>query len=276
MIGNAPPIIDTHAHLDDAAFDRDRDQVVADLRAAGVRHVLNIGYHPDSWETSRILRERYPEVNFALGIHPQQADIFSPDIDAALIDAVHRLQPLAMGETGFDFFRSRPDFVTQQHAFRRQIAIAAEENLPLIIHQRNAADELMEELDRWPELASIVLHSFDGNKRLTDWSIERGCYVGVGGLATRPASVGLRELLPRVPLERILLETDSPYLVPPRAATRRNTPANLPRIASLVAPLWNVPVGDFCRITTANAAALFDFDVKGDDDPNSVPEREPG
>ncbi|MGH2617272.1 MAG: TatD family hydrolase, partial [Thermomicrobiales bacterium] len=115
------------------------------------------------------------------------------------------------------------------------------------------------ELDRWQDLAPIVLHSFDGNRRLADWAIERRCYIGVGGLATKKAAAGLRELLKSMPTDRLLLETDSPYLAPPGTETRRNSPANLPLIAETLAPLWDLTGEDLCWTTTRNAESLFDF-----------------
>jgi TatD DNase family protein len=115
----------------------------------------------------------------------------------------------------------------------------------------------MTELDRWPGLAPIVLHSFDGTQRLADWAKERGCFVGIGGLATRRSSEPLRERLMRITTDRLLLETDSPYLAPPGSANRRNAPTNLPRIAAALAPLWNLSGEELCWLTSLNAVGLF-------------------
>jgi TatD DNase family protein len=255
----AGSIVDTHAHLDDAAFDQDRDGVITEARRAGVSRIINIGYQPESWEASRRLRDQQDGIEIAIGLHPHLADNFDADLDRALTTAIRDLRPLAVGEAGFDFFRASPPVELQKRAFRRQIEIAIQENIPLIIHQREACEALAVELDRWPELASIVLHSFDGNQGLTEWAIERGCYVGIGGLATRPRFAELRDLLKRVPVERLLLETDSPFLTPPTAPTRRNSPANLPLIAGLLAPLWNITTKELCWQTSRNASSLFGF-----------------
>jgi TatD DNase family protein len=252
-----PPIVDTHTHLDDPAFDADRDTVIEESRAAGVRHFVNIGYAPDRWESSQGLQERHPDINFALGLHPQLADRYDRSLHRDLMRAIELLTPVALGETGFDFSRPAPSVEAQKRAFRRQLEIAASERLPTIIHQRDASDALISELDRWPDLAPIVLHSFDGTQRLADWAKERGCFVGVGGLATRRSSTLLRDLLVRIPVDRLLLETDSPYLAPPGSASRRNLPANLPGIATVLAPLWNVSGEELCRLTSTNAVGLF-------------------
>ena len=251
------PIVDTHTHLDDGAFLADQDDVLQESRAAGVRRFINIGYAPESWESSRALRDRHPDIDIALGLHPQQASQFGPVLARDLSRAIRDLGAVAVGEIGFDFARSEPDLSEQERAFRGQLEIAVTERLPTIIHQREASDALIAELDRWPNLAPIVLHSFDGTHRLVDWALERGCYIGIGGLATRRGSTLLRELLAKLPVDRLLLETDAPYLAPPGTASRRNTPANLPAIAAILAPLWHLSGEELCWATSMNAVALF-------------------
>jgi len=252
-----PSIVDTHTHLDDAAFDADRESVIEASRVAGVRHFVNIGYAPDRWESSRALRERHPDIDVALGLHPQLAAQFNTALIRELERAIEDLAPVAVGEIGFDFSRNASSFEEQERAFRGQLAIAAATGLPTVIHQRDASDALITELENWPNLAPIVLHSFDGTQRLADWAREHGCFVGIGGLATRRSSERLRELLARVPVNRLLLETDSPYLAPPGSANRRNTPASLPAIAAILGPLWNLSGEELCRLTSSNAAGLF-------------------
>jgi TatD DNase family protein len=252
-----PPIIDTHTHLDDPTFNLDRDAVIEASRAAGVRHFVNVGYAPDRWESSRALRERHPDVDLALGLHPQLAEQYETSLERDLKQAVEVLHPIAIGETGFDFSRAAPGFEAQERAFRGQLEMAASAGLPTIIHQRDASDALMTELDSWPSLAPIVLHSFDGTQLLADWARERGCFVGIGGLATKQSSGALREALMRIPVDRLLLETDSPYLAPPGSVSRRNLPSNLPRIAAMLAPLWNLSGEELCWQTSGSAVALF-------------------
>jgi TatD DNase family protein len=252
-----PPIIDTHTHLDDPAFDGDREWVIEASRIAGVRYFINIGYAPERWESSRELREKHPDIEIALGVHPQLASQFDAALASELKRAIGVLAPIAVGETGFDFSRSAPSFDAQERAFRGQLEMAATELLPVIVHHRDASDALMRELENWPGLASIVLHSFDGTERLADWARDRGCYIGIGGLATRGSSESLRGLLARIPLNRLLLETDSPYLAPPGSASRRNSPANLPTIAAALGPLWNLSGEELCQLTSKNAMGLF-------------------
>lgn len=254
---NLPLIVDTHTHLDDSAFDADRGTVIEASRAAGVWRFINIGYAPDRWESSRALREQHPDIDLALGLHPHLAERFDTALARELKRAIEDLAPVAVGEIGFDFSRTGPAFHDQERALRGQLEIAASLALPTIIHQRDASDALILELEDWPTLAPIVLHSFDGTQRLADWAKERGCFVGIGGLATRRSSAPLRELLAEIPIDRLLLETDSPYLAPPGAASRRNTPANLPRIAAALGPIWNLSGDELCRMTSGNAMRLF-------------------
>jgi TatD DNase family protein len=250
-------IVDTHTHLDDPAFDADRESVIAASRGAGVRHFINIGFARDRWDSSRALREKHRDIDVALGLHPQLAAQFDSALIRDLKQAIEDLAPVAVGETGYDFSRSAPGVDAQLRAFRAQLDIAATAGLPTIVHQRDASDALILELENWPSLAPIVLHSFDGTQRLADWARERGCYIGVGGLATRRSSEPLRDLLAQFPVDRLLLETDSPYLAPPDSRSRRNTPANLPGIAATLGPLWKLGGEELCRLTSRNAARLF-------------------
>jgi TatD DNase family protein len=256
---SSPAIIDTHAHLDDDAFDNDRADVLERGRAAGVRHFLNIAYRPDIWQQSVDLREEHPDVELAAGIHPQDAAVFSTAASDGLAERLIAMRPLGIGEAGFDFARSGPSLEEQEAAFRWQIELALDTRLPLIIHQREASAQLMQELDRWPQLEMVVLHSFDGDGRLAAWALERGFFVGIGGLACRKGSHPLREALTTIPVDRLLLETDAPYLAPPGSPSRRNEPANLPIVAETLASLWSVTPDELCKLTTANAQTVFRF-----------------
>jgi TatD DNase family protein len=252
-----PPIIDTHAHLDDAAFNIDLAEVLARGRAAGVRSFLNIAYRPDIWEESVKLRQAHEGIELAAGIHPQDASIFDVAASDVLSEQLLALRPRAIGEAGFDFARPGPSFDEQRLAFQWQIELAIVSHLPLIIHQRDASEQLTKELDLWPDLKKVVLHSFDGDLGLAEWAVERSWFVGIGGLACRKGSRILRDALRIIPVEKLLLETDAPYLAPPGSISRRNEPANLPLVAETLAPLWDLAPEQLCRQTTANAKAVF-------------------
>lgn len=252
-----PAYLDTHAHLDDAAFDHDRESVLAAAAAAGVRRIINVGYRPLRWQSTVDLAHSYPLVRHMLGLHPQHADEWSPETRSTLVALIRATKPLALGEIGFDYSRQGPDTAMQAAAFHAQVAIAGELGLPIVIHQRGAEDELIAALASIDEGCHVLLHSFEGTNRLAAAANDRGCYVGIGGLATRASSEGLRQTLRTIPLDRIVLETDSPYLVPAGIKDRRNTPANIPLIAERLAPIWDADQAALAAATTANAEWFF-------------------
>lgn len=249
--------IDTHTHLDDPIFDVDREVMIAEARDAGMRSFVNIGYCPERWGTTILLMRCFPGNACAIGLHPGHADEWNDGTEEALRAAIREAGAVAVGEIGMDFFRQGPSAEQQREVLLRQFDIAAELGMPAVIHQRAAERELMEIAMGSDRLPQLLLHSFDGSERYADFARETGAMVGVGGLAARSSSVELREVLSGIPIDRIVLETDSPYLVPPGARGRRNTPATIPLIARRVAALWDLTEEEFAAITTTNARRLF-------------------
>lgn len=248
--------IDTHAHLDDPQFP-DLPDVLEQSRARGVERVINIGYGPTRWQTTLELAERVPMIAPVLGFHPLDAAEFTSESFARLRELIDTHRPVAIGEAGIDLFREAPPIEIQQAAFAAQIELAIATGLPLVIHQRAAEDEVYAMLSGSDESLHVILHSFDGTARMVALGIERGWYFGVGGLMTKQSSQPLREVLKTVPLERIVLETDSPYLVPAGVKPRRNSPANIPAIATHLAALTGHDIAEIAEITTRNAFAAF-------------------
>lgn len=249
--------VDTHAHLDEPAFDVDREAVVVRAGAAGVRRIVNIGYRPARWATSAALARAHPSVSLVLGLHPQDADEMEPSTIQTLADEIARVGAIGVGETGLDFFRPGYDEATQRRAFSAQLELAASLKLPVVIHQRAAESACRDVLAASPRDLRIVLHSFDGTQNLARLALDRGYYFGVGGLMTRTSAAGVRAILTEVPMERLLLETDSPYLTPSGVKTRRNEPAHIPTIAARLADLRGDSIETIARVTTDNAVALF-------------------
>jgi len=252
--------VDTHAHLDDPAFDADRDAVVLAAVGAGVRRILNVGYQPEGWAASIALARRYPEISVMLGVHPQHADVYDAGVEEALGDALALGQAVAIGETGLDFFRGGPDAGVQRRAFRAQLALGRRLDLPVVIHQRAAEEALIDVLAEMVDPPRLVLHSFEGSRRLAQFALDRGAVLGIGGLATRGSSGELRSVLATVPASSVVMETDAPYLVPAGARGRRNEPANLPKIAARLAPLWGLSPQELAALTASTAAAFFRLD----------------
>jgi len=248
--------IDTHAHLDDPQFP-DLAEVLEQTAAAGVERVINIGYGPERWHSTLQLAEANPAVAPVLGIHPLDAGEYTEENFQQLISLIADHHPVGIGEAGIDLFRDGPDLRLQQEVFEHQIALAVETGLPLVIHQRAAEDQVYAQLAAAAPELRVVLHSFDGTRRMIDLALEREWFIGVGGLMTKQASRPLRELLKTVPLERIVLETDAPYLVPAGVKNRRNTPANIPATATHLASLTGRTIAEIAEITTANALLAF-------------------
>ena len=249
--------VDTHAHLDEGAFDGDRDAVVAAARHAGVRAIVNVGYRPARWATTIALAERHPTITAALGLHPQHADEFTADTGDHLAEAINRAGAVACGEIGLDYFRNGPDPTTQRRAFAAQIELARRLDRPIIVHQRAAEADLIDVLERFADLPPVVLHSFEGSHRLVRFATERRFLIGVGGLATRAGAAPLRDVLAAVPVDAVLLETDSPYLVPAGVKDRRNQPARVAVVAERLAPLWHLTAAELASVTTRTAARVF-------------------
>ena len=249
--------VDTHVHLDDPAFDPDRVQVLATARAAGVARFVNIGYCPARWATTVALARAEPGVAFTLGLHPGHAGEDGPETFATLVRLVDAERPVAIGEIGLDYSRPDPEPAGQRDLFRRQLDLAASARLPVVIHQRDAAADCATMLAETATTQAVVLHCYDGSNELLDIGLGRGWSFGIGGLVTRAKSTALRDALPRIPLDRIVLETDSPYLVTAGSKDRRNTPAAIPRIAAEIAALTGQPVDLVRTVTTATARGIF-------------------
>lgn len=266
MSDAAPPsLIDTHAHLDDPAFDGDRTAVIAAARAAGVERIVNVGYDPERWATTVALAAASPTIVVVLGLHPQQADAYSDAVGDALEAAIAAGGARAVGEIGLDLFRPTVDLEAQRHAFWEQIGLAARLRLPIVVHQRAAEGPLIDVLENAPAPPGVLLHSFDGTALLSQFAVDRGYLLGVGGLATRASAGALQDVLQGVPVDRIVLETDAPYLLPAGIRGGRNEPAHVAAIAGRLSPLWGLTLDDFAAQTTRTARRFFGIAAGGTD-----------
>jgi TatD DNase family protein len=219
--------------------------------------MINIGYRPERWASTLALARQHPQVRYALGLHPGNADEWSEGLFADLTAVVDREQPVAIGEIGLDYYWTQDNKAVQRISFERQIELAASRKLPIIIHQRDAAADVAAILRAAPAGLQVIFHSCDGDPGLMEMAEERGWLIGVGGLMTRRQSEALRSRLPAFPVEQILLETDSPYLVPSGVKARRNTPAMIPLIAERLAGLIGRSLEEIAMVTTRNAERVF-------------------
>jgi TatD DNase family protein len=259
MKDQLPALIDTHAHLDNGRFAEDLDEVLQRAAENGISHILTIGCDLESSRQSVALAARYDQVYAAVGIHPHDA------LEAAE-SAMEELRKLieendkvvALGEIGLDFYRDRCPRDVQRKAFRRQIALAREMKLPLIIHDREAHEEVLEIL-REEQAATLggVLHCFSGDLAMARACIEMGFYISFPGTLTYPGNEALREVARAISTDHVLLETDCPYLAPQPMRGRRNEPAFVRHTAEELACLKKLSYEDVARITTLNAHRLF-------------------
>jgi TatD DNase family protein len=252
-----PAMIDTHCHLDDAAFADDLGSVLETSRAANVVAWILIGYAPERWDSVIEMARGVPGMSHTLGVHPSHAAEWDDAVAARLRGLLETSGAVAVGEFGLDFYRDNPPLTVQREAMVGQLEIARDLGLPAVFHMRNAEAEMLDILVSQRELPLMLFHSFEGTSSLADFIIEREAFVGVGGLATRQRSAELREQLRRIPLESIVLETDSPYLVPARQKDRRNVPAHVRTVALFLADFYGLPVNDLVDQTTRNAERLF-------------------
>jgi TatD DNase family protein len=257
-------LIDSHCHLADDVFAADLEDVVARAQSAGLERALVILAGGDAKESTQAGRvaSLWPDVRFAIGIHPHQAHEFSDAPDR--VDEVVRRQftatpqARAIGEIGLDYHYDFSPRDLQQRVFRSQVALARELRQPVVIHTREADDDTLEILrDAGGGDVRGVLHCFTGGPSLARAGLDLGFYISMSGIATFPKAAELRETLKAVPLERVLIETDSPFLAPVPHRGKRNEPAHVAQVADALAALHGISPAEACRRTTANFHALF-------------------
>ncbi len=253
-------IFETHAHFDDEAFAEDRHILLASMKDRGVGTVMNIGASFDSSETALELAHQYAFVYAAVGIHPEHTETMTLDTIEGLKEMAKDPKVVAIGEIGLDYHYPDPAPEIQKEWFRRQMDLAAECCLPVVIHSREAARDTLEILkefaDRGPGLKGSM-HCFSYSAEVALEVIRLGYYIGIGGVITFKNARKLVEALEVIPLEKILLETDCPYMAPEPHRGKRNNSGYLPLIAARIAEYKGVPVEEVIRITRENAERVF-------------------
>lgn len=262
-----PAFVDTHAHLIDEQFFGDAGAVIARSAQLGVRHIINVAFSERLWQPALDLSRAYPGVAYTLGIHPNDAGEWSNKSRTALLTHLSRQMPVAIGETGLDYYRDRDTRVDQVAAFEDQLDIASDFALPVVIHMRGDVEADIRGLLARRHDVMCVFHSFEGGLELCEWIVERGWMIGAGGLMSRRSAKTLRACLATVPIDQLLLETDSPYLAPTGWPEKRNSPESIPIVAGHLARLLEAPLEEVALRTTANADRVFGlsrwFDAAG-------------
>jgi TatD DNase family protein len=249
-------LIDTHCHLDAAEFAADRDQVHAAAQAAGVAHIVVPGVMVAGFAGLKACVARYPGCLAAYGIHPLYVRQAEPADLAVLRAWLLAERPVAVGEIGLDYYLADSDPARQDFFFIEQLKLAREFNLPVLLHVRRAIDQVLNQLRRHPVPGGIA-HAFNGSRQQAEEFIKLGFKLGFGGAMSFAGSRRIRELAASLPLEAIVLETDAPDIPPAWLARGRNTPAELARLAEVLAGLRGMDVASLVAQTADNARAVL-------------------
>ena len=253
-------IFETHAHYDDRRFDDDREELLRKMEEAGIGKIINSGASVDSTKKTVELAEKYPNVYAAVGVHPTDAE----ELDETFLEWMKKKaaweKTVAIGEIGLDYYWEKEPEVqaNQRYWFKRQLELAKEVDLPVIVHSRDAAADtiqILKDVKEWN--LKGVIHCYSYSKEMALEFIKMGYYIGVGGVITFKNAKKLVETVEVIPLERILLETDCPYMAPEPFRGKRNSSLYLPYVVQKIAEIKGISIEEVERVTEANARALF-------------------
>ena len=250
-------LFDTHAHMDDHSFDADREALLRSLPDRGLALVMNPGCSLESSRNVCALAKEYDYIYAAVGSHPDVAD----EVNDAVLEEYRRLvrenpKVKAIGEIGLDYHYEDIPRDVQQAAFRAQMALAAELDLPVIVHEREAHEDGMKIVEEFPAVKG-VFHCYSGSLEMAKWLIKRGWYIGFTGVLTFKNARKALEVAANIPLDRLVLETDCPYMAPEPFRGKRNDPGKLYRMAEKLAELRGLPLEEIHRITVENGKRLY-------------------
>jgi TatD DNase family protein len=251
-------IFETHAHYDDKKFDKDREELLASMRAHGIGTIVNVGSNMETsgWTTEAV--KKYPMMYGAVGVHPSETETMSEEDIEILRSYSQQEKIIAIGEIGLDYYWDEPDRAIQKRWFEAQMNLAAEVKLPMIIHSRDAAK------DTWDMMSAMhaqdiggVIHCYSYSKEMAKNFLNMGFYIGVGGVVTFKNARALKETVVYAPMDRIVLETDCPYLAPEPNRGKRNSSWNLCYVAEEIGKLKGIPTEQVIAVTEENAKRLY-------------------
>lgn len=251
-------IFDSHAHYDDESFDKDRDELLDSFPFNDIAYVVDVGADIKTSEKAVALTRRFPHVYAAVGVHPNEVGEITTADMVQLRQLVTQEKVVAIGEIGLDYYYKEPDREIQKIWFMKQMELARELKMPVIIHSRDAAQDtvdIMKEIYA-SEIGGVV-HCFSYSKEIAEEILDMGFYIGIGGVVTFTNAKKLKEAVERIPLDRIVLETDCPYLSPEPNRGKRNTSLNLPYVAKEIARIKNISYEEVVEATMNNAKALY-------------------
>ena len=253
-------LFDTHAHMDDTAFDADREELLAALPGLGLGLVMNPGCSLASSRNAVALAEKYPYIYAAVGSHPDVADEVNEDVLEEYKKLCKQSEKVrAIGEIGLDYHYEDIPRSVQKEAFRAQMSLARELKLPVIVHERDAHEDGMEIVREFPEVTG-VFHCYSGSAEMAKWLVNRGWYIGFTGVLTFKNARKAIEVASSIPIDRIVIETDCPYMSPEPFRGKRNDPGKVYRMAEKLAEIRGLSVEETRRITMENGKRLYRID----------------
>ncbi len=250
-------IIDTHAHYDDEQFDADRESLLAQMQDAGIGLIVNAGSTVPSWDKIIKLTEEYPFLYGAIGVHPDEVGALDEEQFARMSALLDQEKIIALGEIGLDYYWDNESHDLQKKWFIRQLELAREKNMPVIIHSREAAADTMEIMKQYAAGMRAVIHCYSYSVEMAKEYVKMGYSIGVGGVVTFKNAKKLKQVVEEIPLSSIVLETDCPYLAPVPYRGKRNCSLYLPYVAEQIAELKGVTVEEVKRQTEINSRELY-------------------
>lgn len=251
-------IFDSHAHYDDSAFDSDREEVIASLPENGIGVVVNVGASLKGTEKTVRLTEQYPMFYGAAGVHPDEVGELNEERFSWLREQCKKKKIVAVGETGLDYYWDKEHHDLQKTWFIRQLRLAKELGLPVIVHSREAAADTMEILQQeYSVQTKAVIHCYSYSLEMAKAYVKMGYYLGIGGVITFQNAKKLKEVVQQIPLQWLLLETDCPYLAPVPYRGKRNDSRNLTYVVQAIAELKGCSVEEVIQVTEENARSFY-------------------
>ena len=250
--------IDSHAHLDLTEFEKDRADVIKRAKENGIENIITIGIGIKESKAAIKIAEAYPFIYASIGIHPHNAGSFDLKTLDFLEENAKNKKVVALGEMGLDFFRNHSSREDQIRAFRAQLDLAKSVKLPVVIHDRDAHAETLSMLEEEKQgLNGGVIHCFSGDAEMAFKCIDMGFYISIPGTVTFKNAKTQHEAVKKIPIEKLMIETDCPFLAPVPYRGKRNEPLYVTHVAEAISRIKNIPVEEVARITTANSKKLF-------------------
>ena len=251
-------LFDSHAHLEDRQFDRDRDEVIRRAKESGVELIVNVGYNMKHIKKSLEISDKYPFIYSVIGLHPHDAKTANEDFWDELYRLSAHPKVVAIGEMGLDYFRDHSPRPVQREVFRRQINIARDLQMPIVIHDRDAHGDIMQIIkEENAREVGGVFHSYSGSWEMARELLKLGFYLSISGPVTYKNARKLVEVVEKAPLDRLLIETDCPYLTPHPQRGKRNEPALVRLTAERIAEIRGISFAEVASATLNNGKEVF-------------------